>query len=157
MAGLTFINSGIAGLTDPWYDGAMRGGRALACNAPQTFALSSRLSCIMSPVTYLDPQLFANCLNVLVITLENADGNAWNSLRRDIEAIYKAASPDSYMPLATACCIDYATSWFWQAFPERDSFKTQWLIANRSKLIAAAAVAIADSERKEFDLGNFAA
>lgn len=112
---------------------------------------------MMPSATYLDNQLFSDCLNVLIITLENADGNGWNSMRRDIEAIYKTASPDGYMPLATACCIDYATSWFWQAFPERDNFKTQWLIANRSKLIAAAAVAIADSERKEFDLGNFAA
>lgn len=115
----------------------------------------------MTLATHLDAQLFPECLNVLIVTLENADGNAWNRLRRELESIYKTSKPNSYLlpnsylPLATACCIDYATEHFWSAFPERDNFKTQWLIQNRSKLIAAAAVAIANGERQEFDLGNF--
>jgi hypothetical protein len=109
----------------------------------------------MTLATHLDAQLFPECLNVLIVTLENADGNAWNKLRRELESIYKTSKPNSYLPLATACCIDYATQHFWSAFPGRDGFKTQWLIHNRSKLIAAAAVAIANGERQEFDLGNF--
>jgi hypothetical protein len=111
----------------------------------------------MTDITYLDKQLFPDCLNNLILYLENCDGESWNKLRRELEAVYKAVSPTAYLPLASAACVDFATHWFWKAFAERDAFKTRWLINNRSKLITAACVAIAEGERQEFDLGNFAA
>lgn len=111
----------------------------------------------MTNITYVDRQLFAGCLNNLILCLENCDGNGWNKLRRELESIYKVTPSANYLPLASAACVDFATHHFWDAFPERDSFKTQWLIDNRSKLITAACVAIAQGEFLEFEIGNFAA
>lgn len=116
----------------------------------------------MTAFANYDKQLYADCLNSLIIYLENCDGNQWNALRRELESIYKVTTPvaysvSSYLPLASAACVEFATHWFWKAFPERDTFKTQWLINNRSKLITGACVAIAHGEFQEFELGNFAA
>lgn len=128
----------------------------------QPFLLTNQLANFMPDITYVDKQLFPGCLNNLILCLENCDGNGWNKLRRELESIYKVTpvvghSLNSYLPLASAACVDFATHHFWDAFPERDSFKTQWLINNRSKLITGACVAIAHGEFQEFELGNFAA
>jgi len=111
----------------------------------------------MTDTTYLDKHLFPDSLNSLVLYLENCDGNSWNELRSRLEMIFKTVPANGYLPLASAVCNDFVTHWFWKAFPERDSFKTQWLINNRSRLVTAACVAIAHGELAEFQLGNFAA
>ena len=111
----------------------------------------------MTAFANYDKQLYADCLNSLVIYLENCDGEQWNALRRELESIYKVTPAASYLPVASAACVDFATHWFWRAFPERDTFRTQWLINNRTKLIIGACVAIAHGELQEFQLGNFAA
>ena len=123
----------------------------------QLFLLTDRSGNFMTQATYIDKQLFAGCLNNLILCLENCDGNGWNKLRRELESIYKVTAPANYLPLASAACVDFATHHFWDAFPGRDSFKTQWLIDNRNKLITAACVAIAQGEFIEFEIGNFAA
>ena len=142
------------------YNGCKRRGLSVAVR--QLFLLTDRSANFMTQTTYIDKQLFAGCLNNLILCLENCDGNGWNKLRRELEDIYKVTPPvshslNSYLPLASAACVDFATEWFWNAFPERDSFKTQWLIANRASLITAACVAIAQGEFIEFEIGNFAA
>lgn len=135
--------------------GASGAGSPAAVRQPSS--LTNELANFMTDITYIDKQLFAGCLNNLVLCLENCDGDSWNKLRRELESIYKVAPAGSYLPLASAACVDFATHWFWKAFPERDSFKTQWLINNRSRLVTAACVAIAHGELAEFQLGNFAA
>lgn len=111
----------------------------------------------MTAFANYDKQLYADYLNSLVVYLENCDGNQWNALRRELESIYKVTPAASYLPVASAACVDFATHWFWRAFPERDTFRTQWLINNRTKLITGACVAIAQGEFIEFEIGNFAA
>jgi hypothetical protein len=112
----------------------------------------------MSQTCQQDHTLLDQKLHALVITLENHDGIAWNSLMSDLEAIYKAATSEhDFLVKGSARCSDLAAKFFWAAFPQvgRSPQETNFLTNNRTGLIAGASTAIAISAMQEFQLGNF--
>lgn len=105
-----------------------------------------------------DHTLLDQKLHVLLITLENHDGEAWNSLMSDLEVIYRAVTSDyDFLIKGSARCSDLAAKFFWAAFPQvgRSTGDTNFLTNNRTALIAGASTAIAISAMQEFQLGNF--
>lgn len=101
---------------------------------------------------------FVSALNVLIITLENCDGNGWNDLMKDLSEIRKKSIPcDSYESLAAARCSQFVSVNFWKAFPSRTGQETIYLLDNRLALIAGASAAIAFSAMTEFDIEKSAA
>jgi hypothetical protein len=112
----------------------------------------------MSQTCQQDHILLDQKLHVLLVTLENHDGEAWNSLMSDLEVIYKAATSDhGFLIEGSVRCSDLAAKFFWAAFPQvgRSPEDTSFLMNNRTGLITGASTAIAISAMQEFQLGNF--
>lgn len=101
---------------------------------------------------------FLSTLNVLIVTLENCDGNEWNRLMDDLSCFWeKLPSAESYEPVAAARCSEFVATNFWTAFPTRSAQKTMYLVDHRTALIAGASAAIAIGARTEFNLQKAAA